>query len=148
MSDDTQRLFQSLSALSMLLLSSATVRLLLSDSFKFLRDYIARLAGNVEEVALHVQVAAEEVEKAMNTKSGGLPMVGAMAGEVVQTVESITHDVEKVSSEPRIREESARDAFISQIQEVRSHSSFLVLKIEFKKTAFSSYIVPIKTPQP
>lgn len=123
--DDTTKLMQSLKAITRLLLTSAAFRLLLSDIFASAREFLAQAAANVGNVALQVQAAAEDIERAANMNDGSLGVlaekVGEAAGGILDTVEQPVNQ--------SAAQESTKDVVIAKIQEVRLNSSIPRVKL-------------------
>ncbi|KAG5654547.1 hypothetical protein H0H81_000072 [Sphagnurus paluster] len=117
---DTMKFIQSLKAVSRLLLTSATFRLLLSDIFEAFRELVAGLASNVGDVASQVQVKAEAVERAANTDLGSINILASQVGEAASdTLEAI----DKAKDQPQSQVQNAtRDIFIAQVQNFLSRA--------------------------
>jgi hypothetical protein len=133
LSSDTTTLLAALPTLFRLILTSAFFRLLLSDVRKL-------LAGvDVASVASDIQVAAEEMERAVDVDDEWFSVLQDKVDEVAQAVRE--HDPMAES------QQTAKDIFIARVQEVYMH--FLSLAFALALTlCFSSLFELTKIHKP
>ncbi|KAI5897910.1 uncharacterized protein SCHCODRAFT_02696539 [Schizophyllum commune H4-8] len=89
LSEDATSLAESIRTILRLVLTSSTFRSLLKDILELARDYISYTAGEVADVALEVQVAAEDVERAAQTTDISVEDIKGKAKEIYDDVRDV-----------------------------------------------------------
>jgi hypothetical protein len=106
LSSDASTLLDALPSLLRLILTSAFFRLLLSD----VRQLLAGFAADVASVAAEVQVAAEEIERAVDVDDEWFSVLQDKVDGAAQAVGELDLATES--------QKTAKDVFISRVQEV------------------------------
>ncbi|KAL1761010.1 hypothetical protein FB107DRAFT_269712 [Schizophyllum commune] len=89
LSQDATRIVESIHTILRLVFTSSTFRALLKDILELARDYISYTAGEVADVALEVQVAAEDVERAAQTTDISVEDIKGKAKEIYDDVRDV-----------------------------------------------------------
>jgi hypothetical protein len=112
---DASNFLYSLKRLLRLLLSSAAFRTIVSDILSTARELVADVAADISNVALHVQISAEQVEEAARLDSVALERLKAKTQEAagkVQDAGSARQRRRTVSQDP------TKDIIVGRIQAV------------------------------
>ncbi|KAL1740871.1 hypothetical protein HDZ31DRAFT_46598 [Schizophyllum fasciatum] len=99
LSQDADSILTSLRSVLGLFLTSTAFRAILGDMLDLARDYVSRTAGEIADVALGVQVAAEDVERAAQTTDVSLDDLKEKANEVLKDVRDVAADSSTRSSD-------------------------------------------------
>ncbi|KAL1713260.1 hypothetical protein EV715DRAFT_296236 [Schizophyllum commune] len=89
LSQDATSIVESIQTILRLVFTSSTFRALLKDILELARDYISYTAGEVADVALEVQVAAEDVESAAQTTDISVEDIKGKAKEIYDDVRDV-----------------------------------------------------------
>ncbi|KAL1737527.1 hypothetical protein EV714DRAFT_266328 [Schizophyllum commune] len=89
LSQDATNIVESIQTILRLVFTSSTFRALLKDILELARDYISYTAGEVADVALEVQVAAEDVERAAQTTDISVEDIKGKAKEIYDDVRDV-----------------------------------------------------------
>ncbi|KAL1697510.1 hypothetical protein GGG16DRAFT_107426 [Schizophyllum commune] len=89
LSQDATSIVESIQTILRLVLTSSTFRSILKDILELARDYISYTAGEVADVALEVQVAAEDVERAAQTTDISVEDIKGKAKEIYDDVRDV-----------------------------------------------------------
>ncbi|KAI4529006.1 hypothetical protein K525DRAFT_230140 [Schizophyllum commune Loenen D] len=89
LSQDATCIVESIQTILRLVFTSSTFRALLKDILELARDYISYTAGEVADVALEVQVAAEDVERAAQTTDISVEDIKGKAKEIYDDVRDV-----------------------------------------------------------
>ncbi|KAL1703719.1 hypothetical protein EV121DRAFT_207274 [Schizophyllum commune] len=89
LSQDATSIVESIQTVLRLVFTSSTFRALLKDILELARDYISYTAGEIADVALEVQVAAEDVERAAQTSDISVEDIKGKAKEIYDDVRDV-----------------------------------------------------------
>ncbi|TRM65962.1 hypothetical protein BD626DRAFT_486348 [Schizophyllum amplum] len=89
MSEDAASIVRAVSTIVGLTITSSAFRAVLNDLLDFTREYVSHAAGEVADVALEVQVAAEDVESAARTTDMSVQSLKGKAKEIVEDVRDV-----------------------------------------------------------
>ena len=89
LSQDATSIVESIQTILRLVFTSSSFRALLKDILELARDYISYTAGEVADVALEVQVAAEDVERAAQTTDISVEDIKGKAKEIYNDVRDV-----------------------------------------------------------